>query len=620
VVLQVADVLANFMGVEARHFQPLLAILIGGYPLAIFLSWLLQITREGLVIHPAHKNAQGKVIPLRPLVGGLAAGVMAVGIGIWSYAFLQRSPIADCERTIAVLPFENFSPSADDAYLGKGFAEELLHKLAQIDGMRVASRTASFNLPANELELEEIGTRLGVCHLLEGSVRRQGDSLRITAQLIDVRSHYHIWSRTYDRTMADLFAVYEEIAEAISEKLRISLTDEYPHKTEVLVTNTEAYDYYLQARSILSRADDEARLRRAEHFFARAVELDSRFARAWAGRCETELGIFRVSKDVERVTSAETYCRRALQIDPALTEVRVALATAYMSVADFEAAREELRRALNQDPDNPDVLRTMGDVFAEEGNATQAESAFRDAIGLAPNDVRSLQGLGVLLFSQGSFDESVDIFRQMVDASGGSAAAYNGLGAALSMLGRFEEAGEAYREVLASEPNARAYNNVGINYYYQGQFTDAEVMLREAVELSPDDYRLIGNLADAIRQIPGRKEETRDTYRRAAELAETVRAANPADVEALSSLGHFYAQLGDMESAKSFAEAALVADPQNVYAYYYASLVWLEAGDREQALEAISAALELGYDSVMLQADPQFGKLEGDPRFVKLIE
>jgi len=620
VVLQVADVLANYFGMETRDFQPLLAGLIGGYPVAIFLAWLLQLTRRGVIIHPDHRDPQGKLEFWHPATAALAAVIVAMSVGVGSYAFMTRSPIEDCDKTIAVLPFENFSPSDDDAYLGKGFAEEMLHKLAQIEGMKVASRTASFNLRAENMEFDEIGTRLGVCHLLEGSIRRQGDMLRITVQLIDTRSNYHIWSRTYDRKMADLFAVYEDIAQAISDKLRISLGQDADRKPEVLVTNAEAYDHYLQARSILSRADDEARLKRAGHFFARAVELDPGLARAWAGQCETELGIFRVSKDVARVASAETYCRRALQIDPSLTEVRVALATVYINVADFEAAHEELRRAAAEDPDNPDVLRTLGDLFAEEGSPTEAEAAFRDAIRIASTDVRALQSLGVLLFSQGRFEESVDAFQKMIEASGGSSAAYNGLGAALSMLGRFDDAGLAYREVLASEPSGRAYSNVGINYFYQGQFEDAEVMLREAIELSPDDYRLVGNLADALRQLPGREQETQDAYSLAARLAEAVVVTSPTDVEALSSLGHFYAQLGELEKAHVAANAALAADQNDIYANYYASLVWLEAGDVDRAIEAIEKALDLGLEVVMLRADPQFERLNADPRYVRLLE
>jgi TolB-like protein/cytochrome c-type biogenesis protein CcmH/NrfG len=620
VVLQVADVLANYFGMQTRDFQPLLAGLIGGYPLAIFLSWFLQLTRDGVIIHPAHRDGAGKLHPWRPLAAGVGAIVLATGVGVGAYEFMARGSIGDCEGTIAVLPFQNFSASADDSYLGKGFAEEMLHMLAQIEGMKVASRTASFNLRTENMEFNEIGSRLGVCHVLEGSIRRQGDMLRITVQLIDVNSNFHIWSRTYDREMEDLFAVYEEIAQAITDKLRISLGEDAARTPQILVTNTEAYDHYLQARSILARADDEARLQRADHFFRRAVELDPNFARAWAGRCEAELGIFRLSQDVESVSKAEFYCRKALQSDPTLTEVHVALATVYLTASDFEAAHEELRRAAAEDPDNPDVLRTLGDVFAKEGKPARAEAAFRDAIRVLSTDVRALQSLAVLLFSQGRFEDSADTFQEMVEASGGSSAAYNGLGAALSMLGRFDDAGLAYREVLASEPSGRAYSNVGINYFYQGQFEDAEVMLREAIELSPDDYRLVGNLADALRQLPGREQETQDTYALAAELADAVVVTSPTDVEALSSLGHFYAQLEEFEKAHVAANAALAVDQNDIYANYYASLVWLETGDVDKAIEAIENALNLGLNVVMLRADPQFERLNVDPRYVSLLE
>jgi TolB-like protein/Tfp pilus assembly protein PilF/DNA-binding winged helix-turn-helix (wHTH) protein len=620
VVLQVADVLANFMGVEARNFQPLLAVLIGGYPLAIFLSWLLQITRQGLVIHPSHKDSRGKLIPLRPLAGGVAAGVVAVAIGISSYAFMQRSPIEDCERTIAVLPFENFSPSPQNDYVGRGLAEEVLHLLTNIGNLRVASRTAAFSLDTTDLSMEDVGRRLGVCNILEGSVRREGDKLRITAQLIDTETGYHEWSDTYDRQIKDIFEVYDDIANAVVRALKITLTEDAAQKLAARPTESiEAYDHYLQARSMLARADDEGRFQRASHFFSRAVDIDPAFSRAWAGRCEAELGIYRFSRAVERIEQAESDCRQALSIDPDLVEVRIALTELYRISGQLDKADEEIRLALERYPADPDVFRALAWVRADKDDIEGAVRAYRSSIELAPEDVRAYQDLGRLLFAVGQYDASAKVYREMVDASGGSAASYNGLGAALLMQGNFDEAAAANRAVLERQPNPRAFSNAAVIYYHQGQFEEAELMSREAIALSPDDYRLVGNLADALRQIPGRDQEADEEYGRAAELAEGVRNINPDDVDALSSLGHFYAQLERMDSAKEAAEAALAAAPDDVYAHYYGALVWLESGDKQRALEELSTAIELGYSTAMLRADPQFDSLRGGPRFDRLV-
>ena len=621
VVLQVADVLANFIGMEARDFQPLLAVLIGGYPLAIFLSWLLQITGDGLVIHPSHKNADGRVVPLRPLAGGLAAGAIAVAIGVWSFAFLQRTPIADCDRTIAVLPFENFSPSPEDNYVGRGLAEEVLHLLTNIGDLREASRTAAFSLDTTDLSMRDVGQRLGVCNILEGSIRREGDKLRITAQLIDTETGYHEWSDTYDRQIEDIFNVYDEIASAVVRALKITLTEDVAQRLASRPTESiEAYDHYLQARSMLARADNEGRFQRASHFFSRAVETDPEFARAWAGRCESELGVYRFSREVDRIQQAETYCREALSLDPDLVEVRIALAELYRISGQLDRADEEIQLALEGYPADPDVFRALGWIRADQDDIGAAVRAYRRSIELAPEDVRAYQDLGRLLFSVGQYEASAEIYRDMVDATAGSAAAYNGLGTALVMLADFDEAAAAFREVLSKQPNPRAFSNVAWIYYHQGKFKDAVQMSREAIALSPGDYRLVGNLGDALKQIPGRLQEAQDEYRQAAEMAEALLAVNPADVDALSSLGHFYAQLGQVEKARTFAEAAVEAAPDDVYAHYYAALVWLETGNTSKAIDAIKAATELGYSTVLLKADPQFEALAEDPRFMSLLK
>ena len=615
IVLQVADVLANFIGMEARDFQPLLAVLIGGYPLAIFLSWLLQKTDRGLIIHPSHRDSQGQVIPLRPLIGGLSAAAVALAVGIGAYSFLKRSLVADCDRTIAVLPFDNFSPSEADAYLGKGFAEEMLHKLAQIDEMKVASRTASFNLKTADMDVEDIGRRLGVCHLLEGSVRRQDDMLRITAQLIDVRSNYHLWSRTYDRAMADLFSVYDEIAAAITENLRISLGESTAPKPEVMVTNLDAYDSYLQARSILERADDESRVMRADKLFERALEHDPDYARALAGRCETNTLMYEFSRSVHWVTAAEQFCRQALAADDSLGDVRVALARLYSLAGRQDEALDELAMARKSDADNPDLWRTLGQVYEAKGANEKAEAAFQRAIEIASWDVRPYQELGEFYFHAGRYQDAEKMYAAMVKKSDGSAAAYTGLGAILTIQGKFEEAAAAHRKAIQKDPNSRTYTNAGSAYFYQGRFEEAALMNQEAVALAPEDFRLVGNLADAVRFLPGRAEEARELYQRALDLSEIALEVNPEDLNVIVLLPHFYAQMGRSREARDAIEKSVALGPDYYYVYYYAGLAWLELGERDMALEAFRKAAELGFPLTLLVADPQLEDISSSTEF-----
>lgn len=586
-------------------------LFIAGFPVAMYLAWVRDLG------HRARRIATAATL-----------AIFVVAALVWQLPTPRddgpdghsTSPRDIDPRSIAVLPFVDLSGNPDQDYLSDGITEELIHRLSQLSGLHVAARTSSFYFKGKSVPISTVGRELQVASVLEGSVRKSDDRLRVTVQLIDVRTGYHIWSRTIERGIDDIFSIQDEISSKVVESLRLSLIEEEEVRlTRRPTSNLDAYDYYLQARSMLARADDEERYRRASHFFSRAVEIDPEFARALAGRCEAELAIYRYSRDVERILRAEDDCRLALSIEPDLVEVRIALTSLYRASGQLARADEEIQIALDQFPEDPDVYRALAWVRSDQKDIDGAVRAYRRSIEIAPEDVRPYQDLGRLLFAIGRYDASAEAYSDMVDASGGSAAAYNGLGAALLMQGRFDEAAAAFRSVLERQPNPRAFSNVAVNYYHSGRYEEAELMFREAIALSPDDYRLIGNLADALRQIPGREQHAREEYLRAAELAEEIRRANPGDVEALSSLGHFYAQIGKIDSAQQAAEAALAADPGDVYAHYYGALVWLESGDEQRVLKELSTAIELGYSPAMLRADPQFQPMAQNQQFQTLL-
>jgi serine/threonine-protein kinase len=408
--------------------------------------------------------------------------------------------------------------------------------------------------------------------------------------------------------MADLFAVYEEIAFAITDKLRISLGKEAVQEPAVLATNTDAYDHYLQGRSILERADDEARVLRADRLFERSLEFEPEYARALAGRCEANTLMYEFSRSVQWVGAAEDYCRQALQVDDSLVDARVALARLYTMAGRQDDALSELDSARKTDADNPDIWRHLGQVYAARGASDEAEDAFLRARRIASGDVRIYHELGAFYFDIGRYDQAVDVYSEMVDISGGSSAAYTGLGASLTIQGKFEEAAAAYRMAIQNDPNPRTYANAGSAYFYQGRFDEAALMMREAVDLSPEDFRLVGNLADAVRFLPGKSEEAKNLYQRAADLAEVALAINRNDLDVVYMLPHFYAQLGKSQEARDAIDTALALGPDHNYVYYYAGLAWMELGQNDEALDAFRIAVQLGYPWKLLAADPQ---LEG---------
>lgn len=624
--LEVGDFLVERILGLPEHMQQLVmqlsfAFLAMGYALALYLAWATQLTPEGVRVEPDARLPAFLRAGPRVWLAIAAGMVAAIAAGLW---FLDRGeqavvPVA-CEGTIGVLPFANFSPSEQDDYLGRGLAEEVLHLLTRVPDLGVASRTASFSLDTKDLSMQQIGQRLGVCNVLEGSVRREGDRLRVTAQLIDAVSGFHLWWGTYDRPIEDVFNVYDDIATAIVRSLKLTLDEETKAAFAARPTRSiEAYDRYLQGRSILARADNERRVARADHMFERALEFDKDFAHAWAGRCDANVNLYEFTKAIQWLEAAEGYCAEALDRDPTLTDVRVALARLLTMAGRADEATVQLNAAKISDPQNVAMWRTFGMMYASQGNLSAAEKAYRRALTLEPADLRTYQELGTTYFDRGRLEESEAVFRDMIEVSGGSSAAYTGLGSALLMQGRFEESAAAFRSAITNEPNPRTYTNAGTAYFYEGNFEEAATMMREAVELSPDDYRLIGNLADALMRLQGSTDEALSLYEEAASLAERVLAANPTEIHALSMIAHFYAELGRPEASQTAMHQAEALGADQFYVQYFVGLSWLDMDQPDRALESLGRAVELGYPRTLLAADPHLEKVRSSPRFIEIV-
>jgi len=370
----------------------------------------------------------------------------------------------------------------------------------------------------------------------------------------------------------------------------------------------------------LARADDESRVSRADHMFERALAFDNEFTDAWAGRCEANVNLYEFTRASQWITAAESYCAEALERDPTLTDARVALARLLILAGRPDEATVQLNTAKSADPENADVWRSFGMAYAGQGKFPAAERAYRRAVALAPRDLRAYQELGTLYFDTGRLEESEAVFRDMIGVSRGSSAAYTGLGSALLLQGRFEESAAAYRSAMTNEPNPRTYTNAGTAYFYEGKFEEAAIMMREAVDLSPDDYRLVGNLADALMRLPGNANEALSLYERAVTLAEKSLAINPEEIYALSMIAHFYAELGREDAAQAAIRKAEARGSDQFYVHYLAGLAWLDMGRSDEALASLRSSAELGYPAKLLAADPHLERLRSAPEFRVIIE
>ena len=255
-VAQAAEFLLDSFSTPEWILQTLIVLLLLGFPIAILLAWAFELTPDGVQLDSAVGD--------KPLPDAVDA----------QPDLLENSP----EQSIAVLPFADMSPDQDQEYFSDGLTEELLNLLAKVSGLHVASRTSAFSFKGKQEDIRDIAEKLRVRHVLEGSVRKAGDQLRITAQLIKAKDGYHLWSETYDRSIENVFAVQDEIARAVVESLKLQLLAEAPVVRE---TSSEAYNLYLQGMHFKMQRTHES-INLAMDYLERAVDIDPEYAPAWA--------------------------------------------------------------------------------------------------------------------------------------------------------------------------------------------------------------------------------------------------------------------------------------------------------------------------------------------------
>jgi serine/threonine protein kinase/Tfp pilus assembly protein PilF len=324
-------------------------------------------------------------------------------------------PLVSAAKSVAVLPFANMSADPETEYFTDGMAEEIINALSKIQALRVASRTSSFAFKGRNEDIGEIGKKLKVSTVLEGSVRKMGNKLRITAQLVNVADGYHLWSERYDREMEDVFAIQDDISQAIVKALRVILSEGEKQQIEkARAVNLEAYEYYLRGRQsfhqMRRRSMDHAR-----QMFDKAIALDPNYALAYAGLalCYAELFGRFDARDFN-LRQAEAASSKALELDPDLAEAHLARGMAVSLSKRFEEARDEFERAIALDPKSFDALVWYGRNELSHGHYQQAISLFERASKVRPDDYLPGKFIAQALRSLGREDECLEVCRRHI--------------------------------------------------------------------------------------------------------------------------------------------------------------------------------------------------------------
>ena len=391
--MQVADLVFPRLGLPDIGVTYVIALGLLGFPLVVAFAWFYR---------PPSGQPPSKAKTLTHAATGVALVALLGGLAYYIAKALEPVPPVVSERSIAVLPFVNMSGDPANDYLGNGLAEEITNLLTRLPGLEVASRTSAFNYQNSKLDISAIARELGVRYILEGSIRRQGNELRITAQMIDAPKDIHQWSRTYRRTLSDVFSIEEEISKSVLQALKIVLSPEQrDHMSRRPTDSDTAYDAYLRGLSTLRNGTDAAALDDATRQFEQSLRIDPTFAQAYAALCQSDVKRYTYLREqrLGRLGRGSLAQSGAARQQPARRTPRVGLL--YSATGEFESAEIQYRKAIAQDGDLTEAYLGLASALSERDLHDAAEQTYRQAIRARPRYWASYDAYGTYLATEG---------------------------------------------------------------------------------------------------------------------------------------------------------------------------------------------------------------------------
>ncbi|HET7826589.1 MAG TPA: protein kinase, partial [Anaeromyxobacter sp.] len=360
-------------------------------------------------------------------VAGAALAAVAAAVAFWIWR--PRTPAPPRARAIVVLPFANVSDSPENEYFSDGLTEEILHVLTRLRELRVAARTSSFYFKNKNVEISEVAQRLGVDVVLEGSVRRDRDRVRISAELVDARSGFRIWGQTYDRQLADVLSIQEDIARQVVGGLELVLSRASQGElNKPRAVSVAAYDLYLRGRAQLRLPVSTDSLDRADALLEQAIATDPAMAQAYAALCESWLARYELAHSAESYEQAETACSRALSRDPEAGEVYLALGNLHLASGGYAKAEQEFERAAGLADGSVDAVLGLARTYEAERRMDEAERTFDRAVQLDRGYWRVHQLRGNFLFHVARYQEAARSYAEVVQRTPDNATARANLG------------------------------------------------------------------------------------------------------------------------------------------------------------------------------------------------
>jgi TolB-like protein/Flp pilus assembly protein TadD len=617
-----------------------IALLLVGFPVALVLAWMFDITPTGIQrtsaveVHPQPKSRRRRNVIL--LAGGGALVSIAAG-----FFLLPRAVAHKVDKSIAVLPFENLSDDQDNAYFADGIQDDVLTNLSKIGDLKVISRTSVMQYRGRPSNLRDIGKALGVSNILEGSVRRSGNKVRVNVQLIDANTDKHIWASDYDRDVTDVFAIQSDLAREIANALKATLSPaEESQMTRKPTENGEAYLAFVQAHDLSCAMEDLAKLKQSAQLYERAIELDPNFALALARYSQLESWMLRThdGSSSEHREKARALAERALQAQPDLPEAHLALGFSYYyGDNNYEAALKEFEIAQRALPNESEAYLAIGAIQRRQGKWAESTANLEKAVSLNPKDTWPLQNLAFNYQMLRDFDaanrtvdrgllinpDAIGLWEIKVKLAIGEKGDLSVYERALEKAKSSRMSDDERLKMAGAEANLLLLQRNYQQLLQLGQQFKDDLFASVPGSLALK-YFSIGVAQKGL----GDEAAARTAFVNAKNILEEQAKQKPDDAELHVQLAKMLAWLGEKDAAISEAQRAMDLQPESKDAFEgphiseQAAQVYTILGDKPHAIELLDGLLSRPSEVTLqtLKVDPAWDSLRNDLAFQALFE
>ncbi len=503
-LMQVATQVFPFLEIPNWAIRLVIMLIVIGFPIALVIAWAFELTPEGIKrtdeIEPGRRSRNRVWIYVVTVAGAISVSLFFLGRYSAPRNASESSELPG--KSIAVLPFVDLSQAKDQEYFCDGISEEILDALAKVEGLRVVARTSSFSFKGKNADVGEIAHKLNVQNVLEGSLRREGNRIRITAQLINGRNGFHIWSDTFERELQGVFAVQDEITRSIVDALKIKLAVAPPVRTP---GSTEAYDLYLKGLYYSNKSDEE-NLRKSLSLFQQALDNDPNFARAWTGITKVwEQLADAYVRPLEAYPKVKEAASKALALDDKDAEAHCYLGEVKLLIdRDVAGAEAEIKRALQLDRNSATAHYFMSWLKLTQGDCDEGVNQIQEAEKLDPLSPMIIDSAAERYVAANRLDDAISAGKRVLQVDPNYIYFDSPLADAYREKGDLQEAVALYEkaQTVTHFPSA----GLAITYAKMGRLEDARRVLNQRIEKSRQQYVAADSIA-AVYVALGDKEE-----------------------------------------------------------------------------------------------------------------